>query len=166
MKRLIRKAFGTTVYHGTTFAALEGIVANGMLQPQEVGGGGANPDNPDGFEGFTFVTDSKLRAKSYGSIANSNNNKHNEIVVLELDIPENSLMADDNDCPECSTAEESLEKIQQAKVLGAITSDYIKQVHFYASSSGKPLLFSTNFNGCLEAFNSFCEHERDYSVEY
>lgn len=160
MKRLIRKAFGTILYHGTTLSSLESIVKDGMILPQERKGGGQNPDNPLNYDGFTFVSNDIELARRYGDVANRN---YEDIAVLELDLPKSSLLPDDNDCPECKTVEESLEKIKQAKVLGSITSDYIRKVYFY-NSEGK-FLFDTNFIGCLEAYKDYNKNERDWSNE-
>lgn len=164
MKRLIKKAFGTTLYHGTTLSKLEGIVADGMLRPQESGGGGANPDNPNGFEGFTFVSNDITYALRYAHLVNRIQDLYEDLVVLELDVAEEALMPDDNDCPDCDTAEESLSKHKQAKVLGPITSDYIRMVHFY--NQKKDLLLSTSFNGCIDALSEYNKTQRDYRSEF
>lgn len=130
MKRLIKKAFGTTLYHGTDTNKLRQITESGMLMPNEATGAGSIAEN-DGrnFEGFTFMATTLERGWYYSRVGNPNNFDNFQI-VLELDVPEDSLMPDDDDCPTCKTWQDSARNIEQVKVLGSITDNYFKKVHF------------------------------------
>lgn len=162
MKRLIRKAFGQLLYHGTTLENLQSITDSGMIMPQETDGAGLDVQNkqsakdrafnrlydeglrPDTEEydlkyesyfeeeyekelkkinGYTFFTDSMVLAKDYSNSS--------PIVVLEVSLPEDSLLPDDNDCDDCVEWAESLQRIGQVKVPGTITDDYIVGVHIF-----------------------------------
>lgn len=89
-----------------------------------------------GFYGYTFFAGSIDTARWYG-VGESRKDDSEMYVVLEVSLPEASLLPDDNDCPHCKTWQESLEKINQVKVLGEVTSDYIKRVHFYNTKTNK-----------------------------
>lgn len=170
MKRLIRKAFGQTLFHATTLESLEGITASGMILPQETDGFSLGHDNEsmlsdkayekatkEGLEdgtiefdeamdkyyeefyeelekdyvGYTFFTGTINHAlETYGSWGDIK-------PVIEISVPENSLLPDDNDCTTCKTWQESLEKVNQVKVLGPITSDFIIGVHLFGPESEK-----------------------------
>lgn len=171
MKRLIKKAFGVQLYHGTTMENLEQITEMGMIMPQESAGAGIDVSNeneakqrafnrlynegikPDSeqyeekmeeylaeemevekrkFEGFTFFTDKKNMAIEYSGSTPS--------VVIEVSLPESSLMADDNDCPDCKDWEESLAEVWQVKVVGPITEDYIEGVHI-TNENGESIFY-------------------------
>lgn len=158
MKRLIRKAFGTTLYHGTSLEALEQITSMGMIMPQESGGAGIGEDNEtelrdiayekakeDGadtsdeeiLEEYYELEEDKFKEKFEGytffagtlNAASSYANDNDPRVVIEVSVPEESLFPDDNDCWSCKTWQESLQRTNQVKVIGPITEDYIVGVH-------------------------------------
>lgn len=172
MKRLIRKAFGTILYHGTTLDKLKNITDMGMIMPQEESGGGIDtmnqneakqrtfnilyneglkPDAPEWnerfqtvyeeefakeeskFEGFTFFADRIDVAELYSKDATT--------VIIEVSAPEESLLPDDNDCPDCEDWKESLKRTNQVKVLGPITSDYISGVYIYPQNRNELIQF-------------------------
>lgn len=172
MKRLIKKAFGTTLYHGTDSLALEGILSAGMIIPSESEtpwtGYDSNKDtlmeiiNEELQEKYPSISEQEykeLAEKEYNRrvqesvetdqtsvfLATKSQAKHyaemlaqgsyeDEIVpvVIELDLPENSLMPDTNDSPRSKTWQESLEDSDQVRVVGNITTDYIKGVYVYS----------------------------------
>lgn len=186
MKRLIRKAFGQTLYHGTTLDNLQSITNSGMIMPQETEGAGLDVENmqsakdrafnrlydeglrPDTEEydakydvyleeeynkelqklnGFTFFTDSMVLAKDYSNSS--------PIVVLEVSLPEESLLPDDNDCNDCRNWKDSLQQIGQVKVPGMITDDYIVGVHIFKNRNDEGQFFPklewiNNYNQNIE----------------
>lgn len=173
MKRLIRKAFGTTLYHGTSLESLKSITEMGVIMPQESEGGGLGINfeaeitklvnerleqesiskESEGYfdkyieyyqeetknlesqvmEGYTFFTDTIERAMTYTGSEPS--------VIIEVSISEDALLPDDNDCPDCKTWQESLQKVNQIKVSGQITSDYIVGVHLISTNGSKKVFY-------------------------
>lgn len=128
MKRLIKKAFEIKLYHGTNLENLRSITDSGMMFPQEAGGAGNSWGDDSKFEGYTFFATTLDKAWAYANMSVISD--EDVPVVLQLSLPENSLLPDDNDCPECKDWNESSNKVKQVKVLGQIASDYFEKVHF------------------------------------
>lgn len=143
MKRLVRKAFGKILYHGTTLDSFKNIVSSGMIMPQESNGAGMQYDefydeNPEiaerNFDGFVFLTTKDYIARDYAIGSSGNYASAGGVgVVIEIDVPESSLLPDDSDMPEARTWQESSVAFGQVKVLGPITTDYFRDIHFYNS---------------------------------
>ncbi|MDF2533883.1 MAG: hypothetical protein K0R18_40 [Bacillales bacterium] len=129
LKRLIKKAFGKTLYHGTSYEGLLGIIQMGGIYPNEQKNNGAGPAGADPilFDGFTFLATTIDRAKTYANWAKGEGPK----VVLEVDVSEDALQPDDNDAPFAKTWQDSSNHNDQVKLLGIVTTDYIKKVYLY-----------------------------------
>lgn len=141
MKRLIRKAFGKILYHGTTLENFKSIIAAGMISPQESGGAGIYDSNFNleypsvaqrNFEGFVFLTIKEYNAREY-AVGELGNYASGDVcgVVIEVDVPESSILPDDSDIPEARTWQESSSIGGQVKILGPVTTDYFRDIHFY-----------------------------------
>lgn len=143
MRRLVKKAFGLTLYHGTNFDSFKQIMETGMIIPQEnksTLNGYKIPDRlMEKYDGFSYFTDSKEVAIDY---AMGNSSDYN--VVIEVDLSEDALLPDDIDTFDAKDWKESLQQSNQVKVPGIITSDYFKNIYFY--DNNKQLLLSTNIN--------------------
>lgn len=148
MKRLIKKAFEKTLYHGTTLDKLEGISNSGMMLPNETSGAG-NGGDPNGFDGFTFFATDMWTAKQYAFEWGGRSQYPK--VVLEVNVPESALLPDDNDEEGAKTWQESADLIGQVKVLGSITSDYFRKVYFFNSEQEK--VAEANFSNWQDVFN-------------
>lgn len=152
MKRLIKKAFGKTLYHGTTIENLSSITDLGMILPNESKGGGSNGAPDSNYIGYVFLATTISAARFYAGYAMSGPR-----VILEVDIPEESLLPDDNDCPECKTWQESEERIMQVKVSGSITSDYFKNVYFYKNYGNYDFVFEAPFLNWREEYKKYID---------
>lgn len=148
MKRLIRKAFEKTLYHGTTIDKLDSISQSGMILPNESTGAG-NGSDPTGFDGFTFFATDMWTAKQYAFDWGDRNDYPK--VVIEVNVPESALQADDNDSPDSKTWQDSAEELGQVKILGPITSNYIRKVYFFNSRQEK--VAEANFADWKDVFN-------------
>lgn len=169
MKRLIKKAFEQTLYHGTNIENLTSITQVGMIVPQESDGDGISSEvvkdiitdqmiddgieyksdefeekyqeyfdkeverQKSAYEGYTFFAKTINKAKEYCSTQ--------PLVVIEASLPKESLMPDDNDCPDCKTWQESLQHFAQVKVLGTITDDYITGVYIFEDNNDSEGVF-------------------------
>lgn len=132
MKRLIKKAFGKILYHGTNLENFKNIASSGMIFPQETNGAGPGTADEQDYDGYTFFATSYEKAQRYANWASSDNNPP---VVIELELPESSLLPDDNDCRDCKTWQESENAVQQVKVLGPVSDEYITEINFYDTNS-------------------------------
>lgn len=128
MKRLIKKAFGKTLWHGTNLENFKLMVEAGAIYPNEQEGSGSLGAPDELFDGFSFFATSFDVAHGYAERAAD---IHDTGVVIEIDVPESSLLADDNDAPSAKTWQESAERIEQVKINGAITTDYFRTITFY-----------------------------------
>jgi hypothetical protein len=113
-----------------------------------------------GFYGYTFFTGGIESARGYarynGSIG----------VVIEADLSEEALLPDDNDCPSCKTWEDSLKRIDQVKVLGEITSDHIRRIHFFDNQTKKKIFVSTWDNWEEDMKKNKSKFSNPENVEY
>lgn len=150
MKRLIKKAFGKELYHGTSVESFFSILNSGALYPQETQASDwAKPENikhyffgdeeayhkhMDNYEGFTFFATDYYTAKEYGARAMGKSEFNDIYVVLRADVSEDALMPDLNDSPNSKTWQESENDVGQVSVLGPVTMDYIKGVSFIFKS--------------------------------
>lgn len=166
MRRLRRLAGTKTLYHGTSYDNFLKIYNVGEISPNAEGGAGIDYPEPDeddyyysdtdefdeegynnhveeyerqmsGFLGFTFFTGGLKTARDYSSDADKIG------VVLEVELPEEILLPDDNDCYNCETWQDSLKSIDQVKVKGGVTSDKIKRIHFFNNNTKKKMFIST-----------------------
>lgn len=126
MKRLRKVAFDRSFYHSTTYENLIKITETGMLLPNEVMGAGPNT-NRSNYEGFTFWATDMTTAFDYIRL-HLEPGPSGLMVIIEAQLPLDSLLPDDDDCPNCTTWEESAKRINQVKVLGPITDNYLKGV--------------------------------------
>lgn len=125
MNKLRKLAFGKKLYHGTSLENLVSITSAGGILPQyQPGGGTLDASNVGAFAGFVFLATTFSQARDYCQ-------KYDYGVVIEVDISEDALLPDDDDCTTCKTWQESAEKIHQVKVSGQITSDFIRSVTIY-----------------------------------
>lgn len=131
MKRLVRKAFEKTLYHGTNLERLKKITETGMIIPNEEMGDGPGGADESLYDGYTFFATTLRRAEWYAERAQG---YENPPVVIEVEVPESALLLDDNDFPHGKTWEDSARMISQVKILGPISSEYIKSVMFYNSA--------------------------------
>lgn len=134
MKRLIKKAFGKTLWHGTSLDSFKSIVENGAIFPNEVNGAGPNGANQNLFDGFSFLATDFEIAKYYATRLSGNNGEPS--VIIEVDVSEDALLPDDNDAPAAKTWQESANEVDQVKVNGPIYSDYFQTIYFY-DTNGK-----------------------------
>jgi hypothetical protein len=146
LKRLIKKAFGKALYHGTNFESFLSIVQSGGIYPQETTASDwSKPENidryfdgdkeeyqrmMDNYEGYTFFATEESTAKWYGNRAEGKSNVRGVYIVLKVDVSEDALMPDLNDAPEAKTWQDSEKSVAQVSVLGTVTSDYIVGVTF------------------------------------
>lgn len=130
MKRLLKKAFGKTLWHGTNLSSFQSIVETGAIYPNEQEGAGSNDAPDELYEGFTFFATTFNTAMGYAKASSSFVNADPSIVI-EIDVPENALLADDNDFTKAKNWQDSARAIEQVKVNGAITTDYFRTITFY-----------------------------------
>lgn len=126
-RKLTKKAFEIQLYHGTNLSKLKNITDSGLIIPQESKGGGSGSGVSGDFAGFSFFATTINKASLYATWVAT---EEDIPVIIELALPESSLMPDDDDCPNCNTWQESADKIQQVKVLGSIDSSYFNTIHF------------------------------------
>jgi hypothetical protein len=193
MKRLKKLAYGKTLYHGTSYENFLKIYeANGIV-PQADQGAGIGVPKPDeddfydefgedeweeqfeeawefyvkqeeGFYGFTFFAGGMNTARGY-----IGGNK-GVSVVLEADISEDALLPDDNDAPNAKTWQESLKAVDQVKVLGEVTSDHIKRLHFFNEKGQKAFIttwdrWQEDYEKNKSKFEDDYDHQFDPNVE-
>lgn len=128
MKRLIKKAFGKTVYHGTNIERLKEITSMGQITPNEATGAGSNGASSGVYDGYTFFATTINRAAEYAVHVGK---KEGFVpVVLEIDIDEKALLPDDNDDPDAKVWQDSQDSMDQVKILGPIDTSYIRMVRF------------------------------------
>lgn len=125
MNKLRKLAFGKKLYHGTSLENLVSITSTGGILPQyQPGGGTLDTTNIGAFTGFVFLATTYSQARDYCQ-------KYDYGVVIEVDISEDALLPDDDDCANCKTWQESAKAVRQVKVAGEITTDYIRSVTIY-----------------------------------
>jgi hypothetical protein len=118
-----------TLYHGTTLDRFKGITDSLSIIPQAKKGAGSGGSKPELYEGFTFFATSLKVAGDYALWKNKE--EKGICVILELTLPEDILLPDDNDCPIAKHWEESADKICQVKVLGSVSVSCINNIYFY-----------------------------------
>lgn len=162
MKRLVRKAFGKTVYHGTSFEGFKGIVQDGMLYPQASDGAyKLVEDKVDSshYDGYSFVTSDIKQALWYAENVPSNdkNDFTRPLVVLELDIDPSILQPDT----------ESNEQ-KDSKFMGGVSTEYVRNVHFFKSDT-KQEVFSSTLSNWKEEYEEHAEefeNEREFALDF
>lgn len=129
MKRLKKKAFGKTIWHGTSLDKFKSIVENGALFPNEEEGAGPGGADISLFDGFTFFATEFSVAKGYAlNIAEAGDSPG---IIIEIDISEDALLPDDNDDPHAKTWQESADFVDQVKVSGPIYTNFFQTIYFY-----------------------------------
>jgi hypothetical protein len=157
MRRLIKKAFGIDLYHVTDFKGFCGILQSGMIYADSPANAGIkdnssygqdrmdqgsdrsrykenlyeeaigySEEDVDNYLGRVFLLSKDKLSKelsTYGSIA------------VRLRLPEDALLPDNNDCRDCKTAKESLDKIGQCSIIGDIASNYFDYYLFFNTSN-------------------------------
>ena len=188
MKRLIRKAFGNKIelYHLTNWEGFFSIIATGKLDPwASVGAGidgvtdrGAlinkekNKDYKDNLikkndddmteKEKTKVNDYLGRTFLLNSINSDSIDKYGNIAIV-VSADEDALLPDNNDCPTCKTAKESLDNVGQCSIIGEITDDFIVGYCFY-SGSGDYILYKGKEDFQKKGLSAFTQEDIELFV--
>lgn len=151
MKRLIRKA-SKTLYHGTNYQGLIGITNSQSILPNASEGAGPARGRESNYYGFSFLATTKEKAFTYTKDISIDQLK----VIIEVQVPEELLLPDDVDCPECKTWQESSSKVNQVKVVGEISSNHIKSIYLYNPINDE-FIVETNLNNWQKDFEQNAE---------
>lgn len=159
MKRLRKLAFGKKLWHGTSLESLRRITDMGMLSPNESLGSSLDPEESVTQLGFTFLATEKSVAEDYafGSITIVQNVEDRFPIVLEVNISQDALQADNHDTSKSLTWQETADTIGQVKITGPVTDDYFEKVYFYDPYGNE--IFNCNFKGWTSKFE---EHRSDF----
>lgn len=160
-----------TLYHGTTLKRLHGITEQEWIIPQAMKGAGKGGTDVIShlYEGFTFFATSKSVAGEYALWKNRNSDEI--CVILEVKLPEDILLPDDNDCPLAKEWSESAKKIGQVKVWGNVSVRDISNIYFYDEFEKGYLfdLFELQYSNWQMYFDEKLQtiyHNRDKETEY
>ena len=115
LKRLIKKAFGHRLYHATSMELFKLIIQSGIIMPQ---GGYSYAQDKEvivdqhfkgnekeyeeyykNYDGFTFFGTDDYIVKEYGYDAAVKSGFSEMYAIIEVDLPEESLLPDLNDMP-------------------------------------------------------------------
>lgn len=151
MKRLIRKA-SKSLYHGTNYQGLIGITNSQSIIPNASEGAGPARGRESNYYGFSFLATTKEKAFTYTKDIAIDQLK----AIIEVQVSEELLLPDDVDCPACKTWQESSDKVNQVKVEGEITSNFIKSIYLYNPISDE-FVIETNLNNWQKDFEENAE---------